>query len=161
MILILHKNIRETLMKKITFALAAIIIMQTLFISCKKNDPISDDEKMEAQKIAIGWLKMMDEERYSDAFDDSARFFKYIMTKEDWIKTVGTMRKSFGKVSERSLYSIEFTRELPGLPEGNYLVIKYKTYFGKKKLMEIVAPLREKDGVWRISGYHVQGFNIF
>ena len=53
--------------------------------------------------------------------------------------------------------SAEFTTKLPGAPDGEYVVIQYRTKFqNKADAIETVAPMRDQDGVFRVSGYYVR-----
>ena len=57
----------------------------------------------------------------------------------------------------RELISISFAEELPGAPDGEYVVLQYKTSFeNKKKAIETITPMLEKDGSWKISGYYIK-----
>jgi hypothetical protein len=57
----------------------------------------------------------------------------------------------------RELKSKQYTKTLPGAPDGEYVVIQYKTTFeNKKSAIETVIPMLEKDGRWRVSGYYIK-----
>ncbi len=46
---------------------------------------------------------------------------------------------------------------LPGAPDGNYVVIQFKTTFEHKaQAVETVTPMLENDGVWRVTGYFIK-----
>jgi hypothetical protein len=46
---------------------------------------------------------------------------------------------------------------LPAAPDGNYVVLKYDTSFeNKKSATETIAPMLDKDGKWRVSGYYIK-----
>jgi hypothetical protein len=47
--------------------------------------------------------------------------------------------------------------DLPGAPDGEYVVYQYKTsYKNKKKAIETITPMKEEDGVWKVSGYYIK-----
>jgi hypothetical protein len=51
----------------------------------------------------------------------------------------------------------QFTRTLPGAPDGDYVVIQYRTRFEHKAAaVETVPPMRDADGQWRVSGYFIR-----
>jgi hypothetical protein len=57
----------------------------------------------------------------------------------------------------RKLKSKQYTKTLPGLPDGEYVVIQYETMFEKKQsAIETVTPMLDKDGKWRVSGYYIR-----
>ena len=46
---------------------------------------------------------------------------------------------------------------LPGAPDGQYVVIQFKSSFtNKKTTIETVTPMLDKDGKWRVSGYYIK-----
>ena len=66
-------------------------------------------------------------------------------------------RKPLGKVKSRTLLSKQYTTNLPGAPDGQYVVIQYKTAFEKKAAaVETVTPMLDKDKKWRVSGYYIK-----
>jgi hypothetical protein len=47
--------------------------------------------------------------------------------------------------------------QLPGAPDGQYVIIQYDTTFeNKRKAIETITPMFDKDGIWRVSGYYIQ-----
>jgi len=53
--------------------------------------------------------------------------------------------------------SKKYMTSLPGAPDGEYVVIQYKTSFeNKKDAVETVTPMKDEDGVWRVSGYYIK-----
>jgi hypothetical protein len=57
----------------------------------------------------------------------------------------------------RQLDSKQYATSLPGLPDGQYVVLQYKTSFANKKsAIETVIPMLEKDKKWRIARYFVK-----
>ena len=63
----------------------------------------------------------------------------------------------FGKVLERNVKSNTYKTSVPGVPDGEYVVIQYQTkYEHKANTIETVTPSREKDGKWRVAGYYLK-----
>jgi hypothetical protein len=55
------------------------------------------------------------------------------------------------------LLSATYTTQLPGAPDGEYVVLQYDTSFEHKKTaIETVTPVMDKDGKWRVSGYYIK-----
>jgi predicted SnoaL-like aldol condensation-catalyzing enzyme len=62
-----------------------------------------------------------------------------------------------GKVISRKLKTTSYQTTLPGAPDGQYVVIQFETSFqNKKSASEIVTPMVDKDGKWRVSGYYIK-----
>ena len=52
---------------------------------------------------------------------------------------------------------MNYATELPGAPDGEYVVLEYETTFErKKKGAERVVMMKEPDGSWRAAGYYVR-----
>ena len=57
----------------------------------------------------------------------------------------------------RRVKTARYATSLPGAPDGQYVVIQYRTSFANKKsAIETVTPMRDSDGQWRVSGYYIR-----
>jgi hypothetical protein len=62
-----------------------------------------------------------------------------------------------GAVISRKLKSAEYTTQLPGAPDGQYVVLQYESGFEhKNSAIETVTPALDKDGKWRVCLYTVK-----
>jgi hypothetical protein len=53
--------------------------------------------------------------------------------------------------------STTYATELPGAPDGEYVVIQFAASFkAKKSAVETVTPMKDEDGSWRVSGYYIK-----
>jgi len=114
-----------------------------------------------AEKAAVAaagaWLSLVDRENYAESWNQAAGLFKAAVTKEQWQNTVRAVRVPLGKVVARKLKSKQYTKTLPGAPDGEYVVIQYETTFEQKQsAIETITPMLDKDGKWRISGYYIK-----
>ena len=49
------------------------------------------------------------------------------------------------------------TTKLPGAPDGEYVVIQYKSAFANQPTaIETIVPMLDKDGKWHVSGYFIK-----
>jgi hypothetical protein len=70
---------------------------------------------------------------------------------------VSSVRKPVGEVKSRELVGAKFTTTLPGGPEGEYVVIQFKTNFADKPdSVETITPMKDDKGTWRVSGYFIK-----
>jgi hypothetical protein len=100
---------------------------------------------------------MVDEGNYAESWNQAAGLFKNAVTKEQWQNTVKAVRVPLGKLVTRKLKSKQYTKTLPGAPDGEYVVIQYETTFeNKKSAVETVTPMLDKDSKWRVSGYYIK-----
>jgi len=110
-----------------------------------------------AAKASAQWLALEDGGKYAESWDESAQLFRGAVTKEKWKESLTAVRKPLGKLISRSVKSKQYTRSLPGAPDGEYVVIQYDTSFeNKKSSVETVTPMLDKEGKWRVSGYYIR-----
>ena len=115
----------------------------------------------EAEKAAIEsaqvWLELVDSEKYAESWEEAAEYFKSAISKGKWQETIQAVRKPLGKVISRELESQRYTTSLPDAPDGEYVVIQYKTSFeNKKAATETITIMLDKDGKWKVSGYYIK-----
>ncbi|GEM_PF-651199 len=131
-------------------------------VSIKKVD-ITKAEKQrtadssEAVKSALSWLELVDSERYAQSWDAAASFSQGAVTKDQWITAIQSIRKPLGKPISREVISKTPTKQVPGAPDGDYVIIQLKTSFeNKREAVETITPMLDLDGKWRVSGYFIK-----
>ena len=140
-------NIRKSL-----FSIACMLFILQSWIPALADD-IAEKKAIEASNT---WLKFIDNGQYAKSWETAAEFFKNAVTKKQWNQSLNAVRKPLGKVIKRNVKSKQYTRSLPGAPDGEYVVIQYETSFeNKKSAIETVTPVKDKDGKWRVSGYYI------
>ena len=103
------------------------------------------------------WLALADRAKHAESWDSAAAYFKAAVTREKWAASLKVARAPLGKLKARKLLSARYTTRLPGVPDGRYVVIQYRTSFEKKaEAVETVTPMKDKDGEWRVSGYYIK-----
>jgi len=118
----------------------------------------ADDVKTTAAIMAAeNYLIMIDTGQYGQSWDISSSFFKSQVPKETWVRQISTVRPQFGNIVKRTIKSAQYVTQLPGAPDGEYVVIQYDSSYEKKKNgLETVTPMLDKDGTWRVSGYYIK-----
>lgn len=110
-----------------------------------------------AQAAALAWLALVDQGMYAESWTEAATIFKGAVTPESWLQSLKNFRQPLGKSTSRKLVSAKHTRSLPGAPDGEYVVIQYRTSFEKKQsAVETVTPMLDSDGKWRVAGYYIR-----
>jgi len=115
----------------------------------------------DAEKVAVAsskaWLALVDAEKYSESWDAAASLLRGAIGKDDWVKLMVGNRKPLGKLVSRTVGASKYMTSLPGAPDGQYIVIQYKTVFeNKAQSIETVTPMLDKNGTWRVSGYYIK-----
>jgi hypothetical protein len=110
----------------------------------------------QAKQAATRWLAAADQGNGSMTWDQAAGPFQAAVSKGVWSDALTKVREPFGAMKSRELVSADYTKTLPGAPEGEYVLIQYSTKFEKGNAVETVTPMRDKDGSWKVSGYYVK-----
>jgi hypothetical protein len=114
-----------------------------------------------AEKAAIAassaWLSLVDEGNYVESWNQASALFRAAVPQEQWQQSLKAFRLPLGKMVVRKLESKQYTRSLPGAPDGEYVVIQYETTFEKKQsAIETITLMLDKGGIWRVSGYYIK-----
>jgi len=110
-----------------------------------------------AQTAAETWLELVDNELYEESWAQASELFKGAVTQEAWRQAASGARKPLGALVSRKLKSRTYTKQLPGAPDGQYVVIQFEAVFeNKASAVETVTPMRDPDGTWRVSGYYIR-----
>jgi hypothetical protein len=110
-----------------------------------------------AEKAALAWLATVDAGQYGESWDQAAELFRKALTRPQWVEAVQKARAPLGKMISRKLRSVDYTRKTSEPSPGEYVVIEYDTDFANRNgAIERVTPMKDKDGVWRVSGYYIR-----
>ncbi len=136
---------------KHVIAVAVLISTLALFAVAQNKDTKT------AQTAAENWLALVDQAKYAESWDTASSIFKGAVTKEKWNEMVKAVRPPLGEVVSRKFKNAQYMTSLPGVPDGDYVVIEYDTTFkNKKSAVETVTPMLDKDGQWRVAGYTIK-----
>ena len=116
----------------------------------------SDDSK-NAVITAGKWLTLIDRDNYSESWNEASAIFQGGVTETAWENSMNTFRKPLGDLVSRNLKSAQAMTELPGAPDGHYVLMQFDTAFANKKsAVETVTFMLEKDGKWKAAGYYIK-----
>jgi hypothetical protein len=137
-----------------------ISMIRTLVIACfigiSAGSARADEKTDAAVTAAKGWLARVDAKEYQKSWQEAAPFFKNQVKEQQWAEMVAAVRDPLGKLVSRELISAKYATSLPGAPDGEYVVIQFKTSFSaKREAVETITPMKA-DGVWRVSGYFIK-----
>ena len=117
----------------------------------------TEEAELAAQVAAEKWLTQIDFANYDESYNLAAESFKSQVSLDEWKESIKAVQEQFGTVLSRALSTKQYATELPGAPDGEYVVIQYETTFENKQHgTETVTPMKDKDGEWRVSGYFVK-----
>ena len=121
--------------------------------------PVRGGEKpeKEAQVAAEQWLALIDAGKFAESWQSAASSFQSAVPQPQWQSALDSVRKPLGTLVSRQLKSAQYTKTLPGAPDGDYVVLQFDTSFSnKKEAIETITPMLDKDGKWKASGYFIK-----
>jgi hypothetical protein len=117
---------------------------------------IADEKTEAAERAAVVWLSLVDAGQYEQSWNEAATLFRKAIDVSDWVQAVGAAREPLGNLVERNLLTATYSTTLPGAPDGEYVVLQFRTVFeNKAQAVETVTPMLD-EGRWRVSGYYVR-----
>jgi hypothetical protein len=139
-----------TLMKRRVVIVSLLVVTMASFV-------VAQEKTKDAQAAAEAWLQLVDSGNYAQSWQEAASMFKTAITERDWEQKLKASRAPLGALVFRKLKSADYTTSLPGVPDGQYVVIRYDSSFANKKsAIETVTPMLDQGGQWRVSGYFIK-----
>jgi len=133
------------------------LLVLVLLLSLGAAAAAESENKAAALAAAQAWLSKVDGGAYAESWTDAALYFKSAVTQEQWEQSLQAVRTPLGGPISRQVTSKTYKTELPGAPDGEYVVIQFQTSFeNKRSAIETVTPMRDEDGIWRVSGYFIR-----
>jgi hypothetical protein len=155
----LKKLKNEVKMKRILVLCLLTAIITSGCVNSKKETANLPAGVKAKTIIAVSeqWLKKLDDGMYSHGYDDGSAHLKTQVTLEKWLENMNAFRKPLGKPGARKEINMYYEQNMPGSPEGEYVVVQYGTvYLQRDVIIETVVLIKEPDGVWRASGYFMK-----
>jgi len=116
-----------------------------------------DARETTVQAAAREWLAHIDRGDYAASWKAAGAKFQAEITEQRWSEAASNVRGPLGPVAQRSVLKTNFTRAFPGVPDGDYALVIFRTAFEKKTEGEETVTLeRERDGRWRVIGYFIR-----
>jgi hypothetical protein len=126
------------------FAVATIFISAKLASALDTLPPVQDIP-------ARYWLELLDSGNYEKGWNQANRLFKEHIALPAWKGEAMAVRDPLGKVISRNVIDMAKSDSLPGLPNGHYSVVRFKTVFANGGVTETVTV----GGDWNVVRYSV------
>lgn len=115
----------------------------------------------EAVVAAGTWLTLIDSAQYDESWNASSDMLKEQVTAAEWQEALAGVKMQLEAftgepvdLSQRDLVLAERLEDMPQLPEGEYVMVRYRTAQAAHAFAEVVT-LRDDAGEWRVVGYFV------
>ena len=141
------------------FLMTAMVIAMIGLTACSA-DKLSEDKQHyvdQAVKSGVYWLQLVDAGKYDSSWVEASPIFKAAVTQKRWSGQMQAIRRPMGSVKSRKVKSTQYRTEMPGAPDGDYVIIQFDTEFEhKKSAVETLTPAKNAQSEWRISGYYIK-----
>jgi len=135
----------------------AVLILGLVTLLVAPQAWADEAAKKKAIAAAETWLALIDKGEIARSWETSAVLFRGAVTQEQWKQTMKGTRGPLGKLISRELLLAKYETQLPGAPDGEYVIVQFKSVFERKSsAVETVTPMKDPDGKWRVSGYYLK-----
>jgi hypothetical protein len=150
------RGIREAHVHRTPLRIGIVVFTAFLCCAAVANSRAADPDVDEARKVAERWVALVDAGRYDESWNAAASYFRSQVSKTDWKNAATSARGPLGALASRTFNAAQATHDLPGVPHGDYIVLVYDGAFANRNVREIITPMREADGNWKVAGYVIQ-----
>ncbi|HYU32219.1 MAG TPA: DUF4019 domain-containing protein [Thermoanaerobaculia bacterium] len=104
------------------------------------------------------WLALADSGQFGATWDQAGQLFQKSTPREKWEASLSAARKSYGNLERRNLKTVVVTENLPGAPQGKYVVTTFETKFAQAPAatIEVITSYLEASDQWKVVGYNVK-----
>jgi hypothetical protein len=102
------------------------------------------------------WLFYVDGGDYAKGWDRAGNPFKAQFTAQALRNKIAPVREPLGAIMQRKFLSATISSTMPGLPDGNYVVVKFNSRFAKYADAVETVELDMEGGRWAIIGYFIK-----
>ena len=133
----------------------ARLILLFVFLASAATADDSASRKLGEQAVQ-SWLQLVDSGDYSASWREAASPFKNRIAESNWVSAVIAAREPFGPLVSRTMQESNYETTLPGVPDGQYVVMKFAAVYEKKaSATEVVTSMLDGDE-WRVAGYYIR-----
>ncbi len=115
-----------------------------------------DNAEKAAVMAAEKWIAIIDAGDYASSWQEASDVFQSAVDRKKWVRNVPLVRDPLGRVVTRTVDTVSFIANQPGMNDEQNAVVRFKTSFQNfRSATETVMLTPDKDGRWRIMGYYI------
>jgi hypothetical protein len=127
-----------------------VCLLSLLFTATAFGQEPAKDVKDAAQS----WLSLLDTGSYEESWHRASPTLQDMLSSGDWARTIADVRAPFGEVVERELRGARTQQSPPGVPAGEYVMLRFQSQFEhQERALETLTLVRTDDGDWQAVGY--------
>jgi len=133
-------------------AAAAIlaVLPTTLPATAQMPPPMQTSSQPGPDDRAKQWLALLDDSNYADG---AAQLGPRTKMSADNLRA---MREPLGAMASRTLKDVKLSKTLPGMPSGQYAVVRFETGFAHKPQTVETVALSMNKNAWSVTSYTVE-----
>lgn len=112
---------------------------------------VEDQAALAARK----WIALVDNQQYAESWTQAGSYFRDKVKREQWVTALTRSRQPMGAVISRTSSRVEFSKTLPGAPDGDYALLDFTTKFGNQGLLAERLTLMKEAGSWQVAAYAI------
>jgi hypothetical protein len=140
----------------INFRIKGVIMNKLILILTLCISSLVSANESSGSAAAKKWLKIVDAGNYKESWQKSDSFFKSQLSQNKWDTALKGIRSPLGEINSRAELEAKEYSTLPGVPEGEYLIIQFQTEFQNKKSATEILTLSRSSGEWLPVGYFIK-----
>ena len=132
--------------------LLAALLALILVLPAMAQPPAPNAAQPTPDDRARQWLTLIDDSNYTAGIEQMGP-----QTAKGSIEALSRLREPLGAMATRNLKEIRLEKTHPGLPEGQYAVVRYdSTFANRAKATETLTLAMLKSGAWTVIAYQVE-----
>ncbi len=133
------------------------LILLVLMLAALWSQTVSAGPSEDAAVTAgQAWLKLVDDRDYAGSWAGAGTLFQSGVSEDRWVEMVKSVRDRLGSLKSRTFDAVTLTKTLPGVPDGDYAMVRFKAAYEKKQESLETITLVLEGGVWKAGGYFIQ-----
>ena len=109
-----------------------------------------------ARQAALEWLALTDAGEWEQSWEEAGTIFQSEVTAAQWAEAGGSVRDPLGHIRSREVVSVQQTADLPGTPDGDYVVMQFTSVFANVPAAIETVIMREEDEGLKVVGYFIR-----
>ncbi|MEO8485463.1 MAG: DUF4019 domain-containing protein [Betaproteobacteria bacterium] len=135
---------------------AALAAIAAATLAIASTALAQDPRASDAQAAARAWLAVADKLDAGTSYQAAGPKFRTALTPERWRDAVRLVRFPLGSLVQRSVLGTQFATKLKDQPDGDYVLIAFRTSWTNKTIGRELVSLERVGGRWLVVGYVIQ-----
>jgi hypothetical protein len=101
------------------------------------------------------WLGLLDDKNYTDAYKQMGAAAQGKSPLAAWAQKMSAAREPLGAMANRDIKSINMSKNLPGMSDGQNATVQFNSSFAHKASAVETVIMTSDKGAWSVTSYSV------